>query len=36
MINSNSVETMLVDEGTLKPTFTKVLDTCYIIDSRIE
>lgn len=36
LINPNSVETMLVAEGTLKPVSTKVLDTSCIIDGRIE
>jgi uncharacterized protein YacL len=36
LINPNSVETMLVAEGTLKPAATKVLDTSCIIDGRIE
>lgn len=36
LINPNSVETMLVAEGTLKPASTKVLDTSCIIDGRIE
>jgi uncharacterized protein YacL len=36
LINPNSVETMLLAEGTLKPAFTKVLDTSCIIDGRIE
>lgn len=36
LINPNSVETMLVAEGTLKPVATKVLDTSCIIDGRIE
>ncbi len=36
LINPNSVETMLVAEGTLKPAPTKVLDTSCIIDGRIE
>ncbi len=35
LINPNSVETMLVAEGTLKPATTKVLDTSCIIDGRI-
>ncbi len=36
LINPNSVEAMLVAEGTLKPAATKVLDTSSIIDGRIE
>lgn len=36
LINSNSLEAMLVAEGTLKPACTKVLDTSCIIDGRIE
>ena len=36
LINPNTVETMLVAEGTLKPAATKVLDTSCIIDGRIE
>ncbi len=36
LINPNSLETMLVAEGTLKPASTKVLDTSCIIDGRIE
>lgn len=36
LINPNSVETMLVAEGTLKPASAKVLDTSCIIDGRIE
>jgi uncharacterized protein YacL len=36
LINPNSVETILVAEGTLKPAATKVLDTSCIIDGRIE
>lgn len=36
LINPNSVETMLVAEGTLKPAATKILDTSCIIDGRIE
>ncbi len=35
LINPNTVETM-VAEGTLKPAYTKVLDTSCIIDGRIE
>lgn len=36
LINPNSVETMLLAEGTLKPATTKILDTSCIIDGRIE
>ncbi|MBW4662791.1 MAG: PIN/TRAM domain-containing protein [Chroococcus sp. CMT-3BRIN-NPC107] len=36
IINPNTVESMLVAEGTLKPSATKVLDTSCIIDGRIE
>jgi uncharacterized protein YacL len=36
LINPNSIETMLLAEGTLQPSFTKVLDTSCIIDGRIE
>ena len=36
LINPNSVETMLVSEGTLKPVAAKILDTSCIIDGRIE
>lgn len=36
LINPNSVESMLVAEGTLKPATTKVLDTSCIIDGRIQ
>jgi len=36
LINPNSIETMLVSEGTLKPAAAKVLDTSCIIDGRIE
>jgi uncharacterized protein YacL len=36
LINPNSVESMLVAEGTLKPATSKVLDTSCIIDGRIE
>lgn len=36
LINPNSVETMLMAEGTLKPATTKILDTSCIIDGRIE
>lgn len=35
LINPHSVETMLVAEGTLKPSATKVLDTSCIIDGRV-
>lgn len=36
LINPNSLETMLLAEGTLKPSTTKILDTSCIIDGRIE
>ncbi len=36
LINPNTVETLLIAEGTLKPATTKVLDTSSIIDGRIE
>jgi uncharacterized protein YacL len=36
LINPNSLETILVAEGTLKPSPSKVLDTSCIIDGRIE
>jgi uncharacterized protein YacL len=36
LINPNSIETMLLAEGTLKPSTTKILDTSCIIDGRIE
>jgi uncharacterized protein YacL len=36
LINPNTVETLLVAEGTLKPASTKVLDTSCIIDGRVE
>ena len=36
LINPNSLESILVAEGTLKPASTKVLDTSCIIDGRIE
>jgi uncharacterized protein YacL len=36
LINPNSLETILVAEGTLKPASSKVLDTSCIIDGRIE
>jgi uncharacterized protein YacL len=36
LINPNSVESMLLAEGTLKPSSTKILDTSCIIDGRIE
>ena len=36
LINPNSYETMLINEGTLKPAKSKVLDTSCIIDGRIE
>ncbi|WP_299413965.1 PIN/TRAM domain-containing protein [Acaryochloris sp. IP29b_bin.148] len=36
LINPNSIETMLMAEGTLQPSPTKILDTSCIIDGRIE
>lgn len=36
LINPNSIESMLVAEGTLKPASTKIIDTSCIIDGRIE
>lgn len=36
LINPNSIESMLVAEGTLKPVSTKITDTSCIIDGRIE
>jgi uncharacterized protein YacL len=36
LINPNSLEAILVAEGTLKPASSKVLDTSSIIDGRIE
>ena len=36
LINPNSVESILIAEGTLKPASAKVLDTSCIIDGRIE
>ncbi len=36
LINPNSVETMLMSEGSLKPIAAKILDTSCIIDGRIE
>lgn len=36
LINPNSIESILVAEGMLKPATTKVLDTSCIIDGRIE
>jgi uncharacterized protein YacL len=36
LINPNSLESILVGEGTLKPAASKVLDTSCIIDGRIE
>jgi uncharacterized protein YacL len=35
LINPNSVEPLMLAEGTLKPAMTKVLDTSCIIDGRI-
>jgi uncharacterized protein YacL len=36
LINPNSIESLLVAEGTLKPASAKVVDTSCIIDGRIE
>jgi uncharacterized protein YacL len=36
LINPNSIESMLVAEGTLKPVAAKILDTSCIIDGRIQ
>jgi uncharacterized protein YacL len=36
LINPNSLESILIAEGTLKPALSKVLDTSCIIDGRIE
>ena len=36
LLNPNSIEAMLVAEGTLKPASSKILDTSCIIDGRIE
>ncbi|MDJ0601867.1 MAG: TRAM domain-containing protein, partial [Crocosphaera sp.] len=36
LINPNSIETMLVAEGTLQAASTKIIDTSCIIDGRIE
>ncbi|NEP82563.1 MAG: PIN/TRAM domain-containing protein [Okeania sp. SIO3C4] len=36
LINPNSLDTVLVAEGTLQPATTKILDTSCIIDGRIE
>ncbi|MDX1976308.1 MAG: PIN/TRAM domain-containing protein [Pseudanabaenaceae cyanobacterium bins.68] len=36
LINPNSVESVLLSEGTLSPATTKILDTSSIIDGRIE
>ena len=36
LINPNSLDAVLVAEGTLKPSTTKILDTSCIIDGRIE
>ena len=36
IINPNSIETILVAEGTLQPASTKIIDTSCIIDGRIE
>ncbi len=36
LLSPNSLDTMLIAEGTLKPAATKVVDTSCIIDGRIE
>ncbi len=36
LINPNSLETIMLSEGTLKPSPAKILDTSSIIDGRIE
>ena len=36
LLNPNSIESMLVAEGTLQPATSKILDTSCIIDGRIE
>jgi uncharacterized protein YacL len=36
VINPNSVESVLISEGTLTPATTKILDTSAVIDGRIE
>lgn len=36
LINPNSIESLLVAEGTLQPATTKIIDTSCIIDGRIE
>lgn len=36
LINPNSIDTLLVAEGTLKPAAAKIVDTSCIIDGRIE
>lgn len=36
LLNPNSIESMLVAEGTLQPASTKIIDTSCIIDGRIE
>ena len=36
LINPNSLDAVLIAEGTLKPSATKILDTSCIIDGRIE
>jgi uncharacterized protein YacL len=36
LINPNSVETLLIAEGTLKPAISKILDTSCIIDGRFQ
>ena len=36
LVNPGSVESMLIAEGTLKPSASKILDTSCIIDGRVE
>jgi uncharacterized protein YacL len=36
LINPNSLESILISEGTLKPSSSKILDTSCIIDGRVE
>lgn len=36
LLNPNSVDTLLLADGTLKPAATKILDTSCVIDGRIE
>ena len=36
LINPNSIDTMLVAEGTLRPAAAKIIDTSCIIDGRLE